>query len=466
MATIDITQYLKTRTTNNTNPLTGSVHYLSDPDIKEAFDRSKVEWQKKAWALYDLVPEIKFAVEYFANSIAQAKIIVGKIEEGRVVKADNETVLNIGESILSKMGDTHFSQSEFLRITTQNLKVAGEVWVISDFDEDGEEIFKLYSSKHVSYDTFKDQISVKKYDKEQGRKIDAPINPETQTAFRIYRAHPDDQLQPTSNIRSIIPEGETLLRLDRLVRATAHSKIHAGVMAVPNEIDFGKPANVASHESGYSKSDPLQEQIFEALSEPISDEGSASTVVPMVMRGPAEFLDKVRHLALGREFDQLLPELQEKYIRRIATGIDMPAALLLGQQDSTHWTAWHFSADFVRSHAVPTLSLICDSLTVSVLHGLLRRNNVEDFKDYCFWFDETMLVQQPNKTANAIDAYKLGALSKTAFLHHLGFSSSEASDDDVVPGTPRTSEGVQPDRPFSGGVQPDQGEDSPAEEVR
>src|SRR5690606_22675745 len=74
----------------------------------------------------------------------------------------------------------------------------------------------------------------------------------------------------------------------------------------------------------------FEEELQAAMLTPISDEGSASAVVPLLIRGPAEALEKVRHFTTSRAFDAHHAQRADKVLDRILAGLEIPKELVAG----------------------------------------------------------------------------------------------------------------------------------------
>ena len=391
------------------------------------FNKTSQSWQREAWAVYDCVPEVKFSAEFIGANLSKARFRLAKSDGTRLVEAPEivrfeEPVLN--ELFLTNSAGGGHSIAQMVRVVAINLVIAGEIWLIKSHDERG---FKVIPCDII--ERRGDSLGVSGNSGFKAFRSDDVV-------IRIYRPHPKNPDLATSNLASCLPQAKNLVMLDKLIAATAKSNMANGIFLVPTEIDF-IPEN---------PEDTLTDVLYDHLTEPINDLDSAASVAPMVIEAASEYLDDFEHFTFNRDFDEHLTELRKQEIERIARGLDLPTELVLGIANLNHWATFSLSNSFIRSHAIPMLQLIADALTTKILHPTLQKGNVADYQKYCVTFDETSLVTQPNKTANAIDAYKLGALSPEALLKYLGFNPDDIADIVADPGTPRTSEGVQTDR--------------------
>lgn len=69
-----------------------------------------------------------------------------------------------------------------------------------------------------------------------------------------------------------------------------------GLLYIPEELTFAE-----DHEYDDS-SESLEELLIEAMIHAVQDRESVASVVPIIVRGPAELSDKIRHVHVDQEF--------------------------------------------------------------------------------------------------------------------------------------------------------------------
>jgi hypothetical protein len=144
----------------------------------------------------------------------------------------------------------------------------------------------------------------------------------------------------------------------------------------------------------------------------------------------------VKWLQFDSDFDAMAIQLREEAVRRFATGADVPAEILLGLGDASHWGAWALTAEALRMGAEPRLALVCSALTNEWLRPLLKAEGDPDADTAMVWYDTSGLRSSSNKGASAIEAYKENLISDQAARRELGFTEMDAPEG----GTPRREE--------------------------
>jgi hypothetical protein len=95
-----------------------------------------------------------------------------------------------------------------------------------------------------------------------------------------------------------------LLLLNRTFRATARSRLNAGALYLPDGLSvaatadpdypYDEDGNYNEQYNAEEAADDFEDQLIDAMTTPIKDEDSASAVVPLIIRGPAELGDKIK----------------------------------------------------------------------------------------------------------------------------------------------------------------------------
>lgn len=408
-----------------------SAALISKEQVRSVMGR-KQDWQRDAWDLYDTVPELRFGVSWIANACSRARLYVGLIDSDGSsepipvdTEPDEDGVIDTAAvqalAPLEELGGGQLGQSEMLRRIATHLNVPGESYLVGfDHPDTHERTWLVCSSDEIQSTG-------------AGVKIASPdmpnefidIDPASSTLLRIWRPHPRQAHMADSPILALRQPLRELVDLSAHITASAESRLAgAGVLFVPDELTTPSPEQ--SEGANPLHPDPFTASLIEAMAAPLKNRDSASAVVPLVVRGPAEAGDKMKHLSFSTPLDEHVQELRESAIRRVATGMDMPPEVLTGMGDSNHWSAWQVEEAAVKLHIEPLLALICDSLTANFLQPALEAMGVEDFTKYAIWFDSTELTMRPNRSPEAMQAHEAGLIGDDAARREIGFSDEDA----------------------------------------
>lgn len=399
------------------------------------------DWQRDAWELYDTVSELRFGVSWIANACSRARLYVGRIDpdgssEPVPINADFESkdfadqglsVQDVTDLLapLEELGGGQLGQSEMLRRLSIHLNIPGESYLIGfDDPETGERMWVVASSDEISSSGGGVKLQMPDIANHQ-----VEIDPEKSTILRIWRPHPRLAYQADSPIVALRQPLRELIDVSAHITATAESRLAgAGVLFVPDELTT--PAPAASEGANPLHADPFTAALIEAMAAPLKNRDSASAVVPLVVRGPAEAGQALKHLTFSTEFDDNTKELRESAIRRVATGMDMPPEVLLGLGDSNHWSAWQVEESAIKLHIEPLLGLICDALTTNFFQPILKKMGFGAASSYAIWYDTTELTMRPNRGPEAMDAFQQGLIGAAATRREMGFSDEDAPTDE------------------------------------
>jgi hypothetical protein len=89
--------------------------------------------------------------------------------------------------------------------------------------------------------------------------------------------------------------------------------------------------------------------------------------LPIVLKGPADALDKVRHLIYDAKVDEVDLKLRAELIGRILVGLDQQRQSANDSDDQSHWGAWAVAEDEHRIAVEPELQELDHVLTRMVL---------------------------------------------------------------------------------------------------
>jgi hypothetical protein len=176
------------------------------------------------------------------------------------------------------------------------------------------------------------------------------LDPNDTVLTRIWAPHPRYRLLADSPMRAMLEDCESLMIMRRMIRSVGRSRLAGrGILKVPD----GLSLKVPNDDNDDPLSDPFMAGLAEAMMAPITDEGSSSAVVPIVVRGSADALKELQHLDLSSAFDAEASKTREELIGIIATSFDLPKEVVQGIVDLNHWSAWQVDDNTFRHHVEP-----------------------------------------------------------------------------------------------------------------
>lgn len=402
-------------------------------------------WQDQAWLYFDAVGEVKYACDFLANSMSKCRLYVAEQPdaEQEPVPTDDDKVIEV----LSRLRSPVAGYSQLLRALTLNLTIPGECYLVGlSATDDREETWDIYSLDELKH---KDQKFFIVDDEGKETQLDA----DNDFVLRIWLRHPRHRNKADSSLHGVLEPCEDLLIFGRADRAVAKSRIAgAGIMKVPNELSFGGK-DATRDEAQNQDEDPFLEELIEAMITPIKDEGSASSVVPMVVRGAAEHLKGLEHMTVERPFDKELDARMERAQKRLAQGINVPVEVIFGLGQANHWGAGAIEESVFTAHLEPLILVECDALTVGYLHPQLKAEGIENPEKYLVWYDASKLIVRPNRSADADNAHDRNVISDEAYRREKGFDEDDRiTDPDEL--ARRMSQSSAPEEPEGDQTEP------------
>ncbi|RJL19348.1 hypothetical protein D5H75_40505 [Bailinhaonella thermotolerans] len=117
---------------------------------------------------------------------------------------------------------------------------------------------------------------------------------------------------------------------------------------------------------------------------------------------------------------------EERAVRKLAIGLDLPPELLLGLGDSNHWSAWQIEESGVNVHVTPLLTLLCEAITSQVYRHAIA-DLVSDPDEYAIFGDTSELTRRQGR-GEALELHDRGLLSDAALLREYGYDLDDLPD--------------------------------------
>lgn len=421
--------------------LTASASEVKIADRSEAkrLKRVRQAWQDEAWAYRRSLGELRYATSFLGNSTMRMRLFPGAYIAGDQVPVD---VMNhpeipadlaaAAQDVLDRLGSSGpTAAAQLMKRMTENFEIAGEGYLIGRTDPlSGVEKWSFHSiSELLISDSGKFLLCEMPTIGGNANKEDA-IELDEAHDFVCRMWWPDPQFGniADSPVRAVLDLCEELLLLGRDVRATARSRLaNNGILFLPDTLSVTRPGGTGAEDDMLE--DPFFSELLEAATAAISDESSASAIVPIVARGPVDAIVAARHLVISRPEHAANMSQRMELIKRIATGLDLPAEVLTGVADLNHWSSWQIDDNTFRHHVEPIVIVQIDALTAGFLWPMLEAYGIWDsalIHQVMIWYDPTELLTHPDRSADAFQAWDRMAISDEALRRYLGFPDSDA----------------------------------------
>lgn len=406
-------------------------------------------WQAEAWEYYDAIGEIKYAFNLVASVVSRIRIyaaIVDNPSEAPASVRDSSKIdprlAAAAERALNRLNSAYGGQAGLLRDAALNLSVAGECYLVQMPEMRGSgvpESWDIRSVDEVTTDA-RGGYNVISRREQSGGQNNIGIKKLTNKAFvgRIWRSHPRYSDEADSSLRGLLDMCAELLLLNRTFRATARSRLNAGALYLPDGLsvaaqgdpDYPYDTNNELNPQFVAEEaeDEFEEQLIDAMTTPIRDEESASAVVPLIIRGPAELGDRIKQFKFERSFDPALAERSDRVLERILQGLDVPKDIVTGLANVKYSNALQIDEALYKAHIEPLMLLIADALTIVYLRPYLiaQGYNAADVEKIVVWYDPSAVSTRNDRAMDADAGYDRGVINQQAWRRAHGFSEADA----------------------------------------
>lgn len=381
---------------------------------------TRQEWQAEAWRHYEECGELAYIVDLIAKAMARSRLYITQLDDaGTPVESVSTAPDGINDTFLG--GPSR--QQELLFDFGVQLGVPGECYLIGEPDRDGNgEPGDRETWLVASNDELVERSGA--YLLDQGDGARELVTDET-VIVRVWVPSPRRHALPKSQVQANRRVLRIIERLSQYVESQIDSRLAgAGILLLPNELSFVPAEQQDQPDDGVSS---FLTALTEAMTTAVRDRDSVAALVPIVVQGPAEHLDKARLLSFATELSSSVPGMLDSAIRRLALGLDVPPEVLLGMADTNHWSAWQLDEATIKYHVESKLELVCAALTQQMLWPALD-GVVDDPQSWVVWYDTSELTKAPDKGGSAKDLFDRGELSGRALRRETGFGDGDAPE--------------------------------------
>lgn len=427
---------------------------LSDRGEADRARKQRQDWWDDALVYFDTVPEVKALCRYRAAMISKCRLLPawvpgpGKMpvaldaldDKGRPLAPVPEAVANVAFDTLARLDQSPSGIPGILYALTVNLDTAGECHLVGfgprpEFVQAGEVVEgtdEKWQIKSVAETKTQDGKWVIK---NAPKAVRGGILTEDDFITRLWQNHPHDSEKADSPLHGVLDICEEILSLQRAARAAVLCRLNAGVLGVSSDFSFGGPDPTMGEEGGLTGVDKFKYDLQTAMITPIQNEGSAGAVVPIVVTGPTEAIEKgFKHFTFDRPLDSVLDERLELRVKRLGRGLDAPVERALGYTETTFTNSTAITIDDFRIYLEPTIMGQCAMLTSGFFRPLLEAAGVSRdlLRNLVVWYDPSELVAEPDRRPTANEAHAKLAISDATYRRETGFSEEDAPSEEEL----------------------------------
>ena len=447
---------------NSPRPLTAAATQIKMNDKGEAAlfksrrQSAASSWQTEAWEYYDSIGEVKYAFNLVASVVSRIRIYAASVDdtaEAPVPVSKSSVVetnlAQAAERALGRLDSAYGGQAGLLKDAALNLQVTGECYLVQVPERLGSglpESWDIRSTDELQIDSRGNYVIKPRRDVSgsggasmlSNGAIDNIKLPNTAFIGRIWKAHPRYSQESDSSLRGLLDLCAELLLLNRTFRATARSRLNAGALYIPDGLSmaaspdpdypYDEDGNYNEQYNAEESADDFEDQLIDAMTTPIKDEDSASAVVPLIIRGPADLGDKIKQFKFERSFDPALAQRADRVLERIMQGLDVPKDIVTGLANVKYSNATQIDESLYKAHIEPLMLLLADALTVVYLRPYLIANGYSEAEvnRIVVWYDPSQVTTRNDRAADADTGFNNMAVSYDTWRRAHGFSDQDA----------------------------------------
>lgn len=408
---------LPTRAEQQPNALTAAAAPVTSP--RSSLIRNTEGWQEEVWEFHDTLGEFRYATDWEAKRLSRVRLYAAKLEPG----ADEPVRAEAGMAVdlLTTFAGGPGGQAQIMGGLATQLRVPGEGYLIVE-NVGGIEKWSVRSIDEVR--AARERYEVIDENSPQSGNNWRPLAPDSMAPIRVWRPnkrwhHLADS--PTRAARSTMRELELVNR--HIVAQYLSRLASAGVVMFPSEVTFPEKEEFAD------APDPFVAEWVENARVAISEPGTASAVIPMPIKVPAEYVDKIKHVDFTLKIDEKIIEKRDSAIKRLASQLNVPSEVLLGMGDINHWNAWVSDETSLKVDVAPDAELICQAITTGYLQPRLKASHVEDWAQWVVWYDMSELTLRPDRSGDAVLLYDRLEINGAALRRETGFNEDDKPND-------------------------------------
>ncbi len=378
-------------------------------------------WQSDAWRLYDITGPLRFVANWIGSSVANCRLYVAEVnpdgDAGREVD-DDEQIAALAAGPLG----IGASKAEALRLLGIDLFVPGEAYIVAESGggSAGEDLWWVVTGGEIKRQG--DRITITRPPHLGGGSFE--YRDGTDLLIRCWTPHPRRTSEPDSPTRSAIPDLREIEALRKREFAELDSRLAgAGLLALPDGLDLPRGQDDPPGYAGF------QALLQRAMAASLRDRSTAEAMVPIMISGQADLLEKIRHITFWSELSEQIIPLRKEAVESLARSLDIPPEVLMGLGSTNHWAAWAVSDEAINTQIKPVLLRIAAALTLGYLAPALEELGY-DPGAYTYAFDWSELTVRPNRSADATTAHDRMLLSDEAVRSAGSWSEEDAPDDD------------------------------------
>lgn len=382
-------------------------------------------WQQQLWDYYDRLGEFESGVSWRANAISRVRLLAAELMPGGEEPRPVETG-PAAEAVERLAGGTG-GQTQLMREITVHLSVPGEGWLVGE-TVDGEERWHVASADELRVHNRSNRFELREGEERYAWR---PLASDS-IVMRVWNPHPRYGWRADSDAFHAMDAMLELDLINKRIVAEILSRLASNGILLYDRQKLSFPS--VEQPEGADQVDPFAAVLVDVASRGIKDPTSPEATIPIPIGFDLQDSSNVdpkalmQHVRFAEFLDEKLLEERNSAVKRLATSLDLPSEVLLGMSGMNHWGAWQVEETGIKIHIAPFAELITHSLTTGYLIPYLKSANAPlvgpNGGRLIVWYDPSEITVRPDRSANTLEAYRLGEVSGSVLRRELGLNET------------------------------------------
>lgn len=422
-----------------------SIVNLSEPIVVQMQKAARRPWQDVGWSYYRSMPEVRYPANWKGNALSRFVLRVGvRDPDDRTAPATipeigdrrRSDLVRAAEEIVASLEGPQGGGPEILKRYSINMDVAADGWLIGTdqtpeiIDWEFVSIRELVFAEHEGrMQAYRDPVGDGDVDTSNPALRATP-----NYSRRFWISHPERSQQADGALEALRDDCERLKALNESITARIVSRLAtAGLLFIPNSVTLPiKPENAS--EQAQLAEDPFIRQLIAYFEATLTNRGTAAGSLPILLRGPDDMGEKIKHITLDRTIDKTEMALRAELRETIVRGQDLPDEVQTGLGDASHWSAWSVMDSAVQNHLQPAANRFADGLTRVYLHPAIDKMfpdlSLAERRSVVVVADGSGAVSKPNAAEDGRQLHDRAVISDAALRERGGAIEAETPSED------------------------------------
>ena len=318
---------------------------LAKPINVKRLSRTRRSWQAEGWGFYRSLPEVRYPANYIGNALSRFTMRPGwrdpdsPTADPRVPDAKNRpAIIGAAEDTLAALEGPQGGPGEIQRRYGINMNISADGILLGEDGTEEATQWEFLSINEIMFapDSRGEMAAYRnRFGDDDGQREENKL-PRSVYTRRFWHSHPEFSEQADGPLESLAADCRRLMDLNDAISARLLSRLaSAGLLFLPNSLSM--PVMPNPDDPSAAEQDPVIASIITLMTQAIQTRGTAASVIPIILRGPDDLGEKIKHITLDRVIDEGEMRLRDELRQTITRGQDLPVEVQTELGGSNHW---------------------------------------------------------------------------------------------------------------------------------